>query len=235
MDPGQFDVVIVPAHDKLRGRNVLVTQGAIHHVSTQKLMNAAGHFRPLFASLPRPLISVLVGGKNRNQNFSKSSALDFAKKLLAAGTSTGGGLAITFSRRTGTENEAILRIQLSGIPSYFWDGQGENPYFGLLALADVIIVTSDSVSMISEACSTGMPVYIYELPHGGRRHKQFYESLIKNTTARLFSGTVEIWKNTPLDETSKAADFVYERYAAFLSSPNVLIGDPGHGFPLSRE
>jgi len=241
MDPGQFDVVIVPAHDKLRGRNVLVTQGSIHHVSMEKLISAAGHFRPLLASLPRPLISVLVGGKNRHQNFSDASSHDFARKLLAAAKSTGGGLAITFSRRTGAENEAILRQQLSGIPSYIWEDTGENPYLGLLALADVIIVTSDSVSMISEACSTGKPVYIYELPHGrhtrhsvllpdtrrssqlfgGGRHKQFCESLIKNGTARLFSGTVEIWKNTPLDETRRAADFVYERYAAFLSSPNV--------------
>jgi len=224
MDPKQFDVVIVPAHDKLQGSNVFVTQGSIHHVSTEKLISAAEHFRPLLASMPRPLISVLVGGKNRHQNFSTVSAHDFAGKLLAAATNTGGGLAISTSRRTGARNEAILRQDLKGYPSYIWEGTEENPYLGLLALADVIIVTSDSISMISEACSTGKPVYIYELPNGGKRHKQFCESLIQSGTARLFSGTVEIWKNTPLDETRRAADFVHERYAAFLSSPNVLIG-----------
>ena len=222
MDPKQFDVVIAPAHDKLRGENVFVTQGSIHHVSTEKLDRAAEHFRPLLASLPRPLISVLVGGKNRNQNFSTVSAHDFARKLFLAATSTGSGLAITTSRRTGVENEAILRQQLSGIPSYFWEGTGENPYLGLLALADVIIVTSDSVSMISEACSTGKPVYIYELPNGrhtrhsqlfgGKRHKQFYESLIQRGIARPFAGTTDTWKNTPLEETLKAAQFVQKRF-----------------------
>lgn len=212
MDPGQFDVVIVPAHDKIRGRNVFVTQGSVHHVSTEKLNSAAGHFRSLLASLPRPLMSVLVGGKNKQQGFSPRSAHDFAQKLLLATTSTGGGLAITFSRRTGERNEAILRQDLEGMPSYFWEGTGENPYFGLLALADVIIVTSDSVSMISEACSTGKPVYIYELPNSGSRHKQFYEGLIQSGSARRFSGVVETWKNMPLDETRKAANFVYERY-----------------------
>ena len=163
----------MPAHDKLQGSNVLVTQGAIHHVSREKLISAAGHFRPLLASLPRPLISVLVGGKNRHQSFSDASAHDFAQKLLLAATSTGGGLAISFSRRTGARNEAILRQDLAGLPSYIWDGTGENPYLGLLALADVIIVTSDSISMVSEACSTGKPVYIYELPNGGKGINSF--------------------------------------------------------------
>jgi len=214
MDPGQFDVVIVPAHDKLRGENVFVTQGSVHHVSMEKLNSAAERFRPLLASTPRPLITVLVGGKNKHQGFSNSSAHDLARNLLAAAKMTGGGLAVTFSRRTGERNEAILRQDLKGHPSYIWDGTGENPYLGMLALADVIIVTNDSVSMMSEACSTGKPVYLYELPNAGKRHKQFCESLIKSGIARPFSGTIEIWKNTPLDETRKAANFVRERYMA---------------------
>jgi uncharacterized protein len=176
IDPKQFDLVIVPAHDKIRGENVFVTQGAIHHVSAEKLISAAGHFRPLLASLPRPLISVLVGGKNRHQSFSDACAHDFAGKLQLAATNTAGGLAVSFSRRTGAENEAMIRQDLKGHPSYIWDGTGENPYLGLLALADVIIVTGDSISMVSEACSTGKPVYIFELPHAGKRHKEFWES-----------------------------------------------------------
>jgi mitochondrial fission protein ELM1 len=211
IDPKQFDVVIVPAHDNLRGENVFVTLGAVHHVSAAKLMSAAGHFRSLFASLPRPLISVLVGGKNRHQEFTAKTAFDFAGKLRLAASNSSGGLAISFSRRTGAENEVIIRQGLKGCPSYIWDGSGENPYLGLLALADVIIVTSDSISMVSEACSTGKPVYIFELSHAGKRHKQFCESLIQSGAVRLFSGQVEIWKNKPLEETLKAARFVQER------------------------
>ncbi len=97
IDPKQFDVVIVPTHDKMRGKNVFVTQGAIHHVSTERLNGASMHFRPLLSSLPRPLICVLVGGKNKHQGFSDVLAHDFAKKLLASVAITGGGLAISFS------------------------------------------------------------------------------------------------------------------------------------------
>jgi mitochondrial fission protein ELM1 len=211
-DPARFDVVIVPAHDKVRGENVFVTQGAVHHVTAEKLSQANEHFRPLLGTLPRPLISVLIGGKNKRQGFTDAWAHDFAQKLFSAAKNTGGGLAITFSRRTGQRNENIIRQDLAGIPSYIWDGQGENPYFGLLALADAIVVTSDSISMVSEACSTGKPVFIYEMPKAGKRHKQFYEGLIKNGHARLFEGPIEIWKNPPLDETRKAANFVGQRY-----------------------
>jgi mitochondrial fission protein ELM1 len=220
IDHKKFDVVIVPAHDKMRGENVFVTQGSVHRVNPEKLMSVEGHFRPLLSFLPRPLISVLVGGKNKHQNFSDILAHDFAGKLKTAVKNTAGGLAVSFSRRTGERSEAIIRQDLKGCPSYIWDGTGENPYFGLLALADMIIVTSDSVSMVSEVCSTGKPVYIYELPNAGKRHKQFYESLIQNGKARPFLGSVEIWKNTPLDETRKAAQFVGERFLEKKSRDN---------------
>jgi len=214
ISPNQFDAVIVPMHDRLRGDNVLVTQGAIHRITNEKLENAALHFRPLLASLPRPLICVLIGGKNRRQNLSATSVRDLADKLSVAARNSGGSLAITPSRRTGAANENLLRQYLEGVPSYIWDGQGENPYFGMLALADAIVVTSDSISMISEACFTGKPVYIYELPNGGKRHKQFLEDFTRKGMTRPFTGKVETWNYQPLDETYRAAVFVYERFLA---------------------
>jgi len=210
VDPKNFDVVVSPAHDKLKGDNVFVTQGAIHHVTKEKLQHAAVHFSPLLSSLPHPVISVLVGGKNKHQGFTPESVADFAAQLLCAAKTTGGAIAMTASRRTGAENEAILRRSIAGVPHYIWDQTTENPYFGLLALADVIVVTGDSISMISEACSTGKPVYIYGMS-GGRRHMELAESMVHGGFARWFKGDATPWPNAALDETSKAAQFVYER------------------------
>jgi len=212
VDPARFDVVIAPAHDGIKGENVFITQGAIHRVTPEKLAQAAVHFQGLFSKLPRPLISVLVGGKTRHEGFSGESVHDFAAKLLSAAKSSKGALAVTTSRRTGPENEAVIREAVSRVPSYVWDGQGENPYFGMLSLAQAIVVTSDSISMVSEAASTGKPLYIYELPKVGGRHKQFCEGLIGSGVARPFTGAIEQWSYAPLDETRKAADFVIERF-----------------------
>jgi mitochondrial fission protein ELM1 len=216
--PQYFDALIVPEHDKLRGDNVLVTRGAIHRVTPEKLIKGADQFRPLLASLPRPLICVLVGGKNRHQQFTSSTLYDFANKLIIAAKNTGGGLAITPSRRTGAENEKKLKQYIQGIPAFVWDGQGENPYFGMLSLADAIVVTSDSISMISEVCSTGKPVYVYDLPRAGKRHRHFLENLIRSGTARPFSGAIETWTYQPLKDTRQAADFVRDRFLARAQS-----------------
>src|SRR3546814_15097915 len=82
---------------------------------------------------------------------------------LATLARDGWGLMITPSRRTGRRNEEILRRALAGLPAEIWDGDGENPYFGILALADHVVVTGDSVNMVSEAASTGQPVHVVHL------------------------------------------------------------------------
>jgi hypothetical protein len=191
---------------------VLVTLGAVHRVTRQKLDAAAEQFRQAFAYLPRPLIAVLVGGPSKGQDFTTEMMRDLARKLADAAKESGGGLAITPSRRTGEENVAVLREVLSDTPSFIWDGAGENPYFGLLALADAIVVTSDSVSMISEACFTGKPVHVYDLPGGRKRIMRFERSLRARGMTRAFTGRIESWSYPPLDETRKAAEFVRQRW-----------------------
>lgn len=229
--PQEFDVVIVPEHDRLQGANVLATKGALHHVNRQKLTSGAEHFRPLLASLPPPVISVLIGGKNQHQDFSAAVASDLASKLVAAVKKTHGSLAVTFSRRTSLENEKIFRQSFKDIPAYIWDGAGENPYFGLLSLADVIVTTSDSVSMVSEACFTGKPVYVYELPGGSPRHRQFRQSLLKDGIIRIFTGEIQYWQYNPLDETQRAAHFVVERFLTRLNRKDHTLGN----YPCSTQ
>jgi hypothetical protein len=221
-DPQKFDVVIVPEHDRIRGDNVMTTYGATHRITTEKLAEAADHFRPLLASLPRPLIAVLVGGASKHQDFPPAIMRDLAQKLAAAAQSSGGSLAVTPSRRTGAENEAVLKEVLQNTPALIWDGQGENPYFGLLALADAIVVTSDSVSMISEACFTGKPVYVYDLPGGSKRILQFEDGLRRRGMTRGFMGEIASWHYPPLDETRKAADFVRQRWTKKFGTPEQI-------------
>lgn len=205
----RFGCVIVAKHDKIRGPNVLVTQGAMHHVTPAKLEEAKAHFAPLFADLPRPLFSVLVGGTSKHTTVTGDTFRDLAEKLAQIAKETGGAIALTPSRRTGKENEAIIAETLKNTPSYIWDGTGENPYFGMLAHADYIVATDDSVSMVSEASSTGRPVYIYSLD--GRKSKKiggFMQDLIDKGYARAFTGTLEKFDYTPLDDTAEAAAFI---------------------------
>ena len=120
---------------------------------------------------------------------------------------------VTPSRRTGPRNEAALRQALSGVPAAIWDGTGENPYFAYLAHADAILVTPDSVSMVSEACATGKPVFVVgDVPPSGKL-RAFHDGLAAGGMTRPFTGRLETWHYAPLDETARVAHLVRERLA----------------------
>jgi mitochondrial fission protein ELM1 len=208
MDPRRFDVVLVSTHDDLTGPNVIVTRTALHGASPARLAQAAALWRPALTHLPRPLVAVLVGGANGRFQFGAPDAAALGAQLAALAAS-GAGIALTPSRRTSPAAHAALARALGPAQAagqaYFWDGTGDNPYFGLLALADVIIATEDSVSMMSEAAATTAPLLIARLPGHSRRIRGFSEGLIAAGRARNFIGRLETWPVTPIDDTEAAA------------------------------
>ena len=203
--PGRFDLVVVPRHDRLRGENVMVTSGALHKVTAAKLAEAAARFGPGLAALPSPRVAVLVGGDNGVYRLTEAAAADLAGRLAGLARDHGAGLMVTPSRRTGAANERLLRQALAGLPAVVWDGVGDNPYLGYLGLADLIVATGDSVSMVSEACSTGKPVYVYDLPGGSAKFARFHQGLRDDGLVRPFTGALDRWSYPPLDDTARVA------------------------------
>lgn len=206
VNPLKFDLVTASAHDRLTGPNVRTTLGALHHVTREKLEAASRKFESRYAHLPRPLVAVLIGGANRVYSFGRDTAERLADCLAQVCAETGCGMVITASRRTGAENRTLLRERLRGLPADFWDGEGENPYLAYLALADAIVVTGDSVNMVSEACYTGKPVHVFHLPGGGRtKFDRFHQSLQQAGITRPFEGRLESWHYEALDERTALA------------------------------
>ncbi|MGB0631995.1 MAG: mitochondrial fission ELM1 family protein [Alphaproteobacteria bacterium] len=215
----RFDLIAAPRHDGLTGDNVIQTAGALTGITEAALTRAAGRFADTLATLPRPLVAVLIGGSNGKYRMTERTTADLAAGLKRLSDAHGAGLAITASRRTGEENEARLRAGLAGTAWWFWDGRGDNPYLGLLALADAIVVTADSVSMVSEACSTGKPVYVAGLEGGSDKFDRFHAHLRDRGMTRPFDGTLESWTYEALRDTEIVAAEVARRYAAFASAP----------------
>ncbi len=209
--PGLFDLVAAPRHDGLAGPNVIQTRGSIHRVTAEKLAESATEWRPRFEACPRPWVAVLIGGTSKAYAFGTGDARALAAKLKGLADS-GASLLVTTSRRTGAENAAILRNALP--QAFFWGGEedGPNPYFGLLALADHIVVTSDSANMLSEACFTSAPVHVAELPGGSTRLRRFLEGLYADGCARRFDGPpLASWAHTPVDDRATVARAILDR------------------------
>ena len=209
----RFDLLVVPEHDGITGANVLVSRGAVHHVTAAKLADAARRFAPRFAALPHPRVAVLIGGTNKVFDFALESLATLADQLAGLCRRDGAGLLVTPSRRTGDAGEKLLRERLAGLPAYLWDGSGENPYFAFLALADAIVVTGDSVSMVTEAGSTGKPVHVVHLEGGSAKFRRFHALMAAEGVTRPFAGRLEQWSYKPLDDTARIAAEIRARLA----------------------
>jgi mitochondrial fission protein ELM1 len=207
-DPGwfrsRFDLIIVPRHDELSGPNIMSTLGALGRVTPARLAEAAVAFGPALKHLARPRVAVLIGGANAIFQ-TPAPVAERIGRNLAALAAAGAGLMVTFSRRTGPEMEGIIRGALGRSNAVIWDGTGPNPYFGYLALADHVLATEDSASMVSEAAVTGKPVSIVKLAGGSAKFNRFHEGMQAWGVTRPFAGGLENWSYPPLDETARAA------------------------------
>ncbi len=207
-----FDMVIPSYHDTVFGDNVYPTGPSLHRVTAQTLKDATQKFS--FPELSRPLLSVFIGGNRRSHRMEQSVA-DAAGKQLKQ-LSKKYGIALSFSRRTpASASKAFLHHLQHQKNVYIWDEASENPYFGMLAQADAILVSAESVSMISEAIFTGKPVYLLQLPGKSRRFDRFHQWLYDNDYCRPFRGKIETNWGKSIDDTTRIAAILREQYRKF--------------------
>ncbi len=164
-----FDLIITTPQYKLPERpNILHNEAPLHRVSMERLVEGARLWGPRLAHLPKPHIAVVIGGHSGPYNFDSTNGALLGYYASRLANDLGGSLLVTTSARTPTRAMAAFEQQLQAPTHIFhWrpDAQ-ENPYFAFLALAEQIIVTGDSMSMLIEACVTRKPVFIFDLDDG---------------------------------------------------------------------
>ena len=207
----RFDLMIVPAHDSLRGENVVPVQGSLHRITAERLNAAAPAAQSRYGALATPRVAVLIGGSSGAYRMTEDHGAQLAAQLAELTRSHGAGVLVTMSRRTPRDAAQALRAGLSGVGAEIWDGQGDNPYLDFLSLADHVVVTCDSVSMISEAASTGKPVSIVALDGGSPKFTRFHRAMEDAGITRPFDGRLETWSYPPLRETQRVAALIRQR------------------------
>lgn len=206
--PRAFDLVVAMAHDGLKGDNVIQVDTALHGIRPKSLAAAAAAGDARFVGLPRPWTGVLLGGATRKRPFGYEDALRLADQLDALRDRIGGSLLITPSRRTPANLVAALGARyLSDQTVRIWDGDLPNPYLVILAMSDNLVVTSDSVSMISEALATTAPVFVFQLP-GSARHLSFVNNLIDRGLVSTLDRPAHHCVRPPVDATALVAESV---------------------------
>jgi mitochondrial fission protein ELM1 len=210
--PNTADVIWVPEHDLLRSKNVVVTTTPANRVGRclDELRNAPPD--PRIATLPHPRVALMLGGTSINHRFISADCarlLDIAGMLVGQGF----GVMVSPSRRTPPALLAELTALYAGEPRAFvWDGSGDNPYPQMLAHADHVIVTGDSVNMVGEAVSTGAPVHVYEPSGGHRKITAYIDRLTELGAVRRWNGQLTSWRYEPFDSTPIIAREIARRY-----------------------
>ena len=160
-------VVTTPQYFLPRQGNILHNTLPLHRMPAQELHGAAERLLPQLADLPRPWVVVLMGGDSGRfvMTVAKGERLGVLANSLACGA--GGSLLVSDSPRTPAPAGDALQAQLTAPHfCYRWGRDGDNPYRGLLALADAFVVTGESMSMLGEAAAMGRPLFIFDLGDG---------------------------------------------------------------------
>lgn len=212
LDPSHWDFVVVPEHDGLRGPNVITLLGSLNPVDDTWLVQARERFAA-FAVLPQPRTAVLLGGSSAHARFDRNAFEALAARLEMALARDGGSVLVTTSRRTDAKVIAALRHRYVETPGVVWCGEedGENPYPGLLAWADRIVCSPDSVNMVSEACATRVPVHVFDPGRVRGRPRAFLDALLARGRIRVMDGALQAFDVAPLRETGRVAALLHER------------------------
>lgn len=212
--PGIADFIWVPAHDRLRGENVLTTLTSPHRITPEALAALREAPPAPIAALRSPRVAVLIGGNSKDFAFTDG---DIRRFWDALGTlaSSGASIMATASRRTPPELLEAARTRIESAGGWFWDGSGENPYRALLANAGALVVTAESVNMVGEALATGKPVHLFRPSGGSRKIDQFLRRLEEKGVTRPFSGALERYSYAPIDATPEIAITLARRLRTF--------------------
>jgi len=183
----RYDLALVPAHDRgVLPREHCRIQGALGAVDEGILETSK---KTLAGSLKEPekvRLSLFLGGETHRFKPSVADVQTLLAELERAGEKLGGDYLITTSRRTP---EAIVRFLQSETPRHprcqllVVASEDRRPEVvpGMMALAEFLVVTEDSLSMISEALSSGKRVIVVKMGTNGlpRKHSRFQENLKK--------------------------------------------------------
>jgi hypothetical protein len=166
----RFDLVIAPPQFQLpRRANVLRLDLPLMRIDAAAIAAAEEAWRARLADLAPPLTALLVGGPTKPYRFDQTVARDLLDQAWRTAAAERGSLYVTTSRRTPPAVVEALAANLpAGARLYRWGHGGDNPYQALLGLADRLIVTGDSISMMVEVARLGRPLAVFALPEDHR-------------------------------------------------------------------
>jgi len=205
-----FDFIVAPEHDSLKGKNVLTTKGAIHYLRNRELSENENYLKPQINK--EKLATLIVGGPNKYYDYNDKTIDEIFLKIKDNFINNGYQLIFIPSMRT-PQNVINKAVNYFGENQIIITNVDKKAYLSSLKLADHIVVTCDSTSMISEAAMTGKPIYVAQMPaiKKNNRFKIFFELFKSLNIIKDLENSVDKWSYEKLNETDKISSYIKEQ------------------------
>ena len=199
-----FDIIIAPEHDNLTGENVFNSKGAIHYITESKINRAKPYLTNKIKS--QKIVSLILGGPNKHYSFDEDQLVKIFNEIRSNFISKGYEIIVIPSIRT-PKTIIDLAIKEFGTEGYVANSVDKQAYLSAFALATNIVVTCDSTSMISEAATSGKPIYVAHMKpkRDNYRFKKFFKLFKEIGIIRDLGEKVENWTYDKLNEAERLA------------------------------
>ena len=205
-----FDFIVAPEHDGLKGKNVLTTKGAIHYLRNSELSENENYLKSQINK--EKLVTLIVGGPNKYYDYNDKTIDEIFLKIKDNFINKGYQLIFIPSMRT-PQNVINKAANYFGQNQIIINNVDKKAYLSSLKLADHIVVTCDSTSMISETAMTGKPIYVAQMPviKNNKRFRKFFELFKSLNIIKDLENSVEEWNYEKLNETDKISSYIKEQ------------------------
>ncbi len=199
-----FDAIIAPEHDNLNGDNVYSSKGAIHYISETEIEKAKPYLIKKING--QKVVSLILGGPNKYYKFEENQLIQIFNKIKSDFVSEGYKVIVIPSMRTPKASVELAKKEM-GSCGYIVNSVDKQAYLSAYALANYVVVTCDSTSMISEAATSGKPIFVAHMKakRNNYRFKRFFDLFKKMGITRDLGEKVETWTYNKHNEAQRIA------------------------------
>ena len=199
-----FDAIVAPEHDNLKGDNIYNSKGAIHYITEKEINKAKQYLADKIKS--KKIVSLILGGPNKYYSFDSNQVINIFNEIKSIFISNGYKVIIIPSMRTPKEIIDLAMKEMGGF-GYVVNKVDKQAYLSAYALANYVIVTCDSTSMISEAATSGKPIFVAHMKtkKNNYRFKRFFELFKQMGITRDLGEKVETWTYNKHNEAQRIA------------------------------
>jgi len=212
VDLNHFNFIVAPEHDSLQGQNVINTKGAIHYLTENEISENKDYLNSLIKNDERKIWTLIMGGPTKYYDYSTKNIKHIFTSLYKLLKKHDFQLVVIPSMRTPINTIHYAKEFFGENHTIIMDVD-KKAYLSALAIAENIIITCDSSSMISEAALTGKPIYIANiLPRKKDKRFQKFRNLFRELNiTRNLGEEIEDWNYQKLNETNRVANIIKQK------------------------